>query len=84
MPQGVRRDPARERGQPNSRLKRGLNSLNRSAVPFDEMLACDPFGLPTAQMSQEPRWNRNGGLTLLGCTSSDRQAIKNSLFRIGE
>jgi hypothetical protein len=82
--QGVRRDPARELGQSNSRLKRGLHSLNRSAVPFDEMLARDPFGLPTAQMSQEARWSRYGGLTLLGCASSDRQAIKNSLFRIDE
>ena len=32
VPQGVRRDPARGLGQPNSRLKRGLNSLNRSAA----------------------------------------------------
>jgi hypothetical protein len=84
VPQGMRHDPARELGQSNSRLKRGLNSLNWSAVPFDEVLARDPLGLPTAQMIKELRWNRHGGLTLLGCASTDRQAIKNSLFQIDE
>jgi hypothetical protein len=65
-------------------VRPGLERLNRSAVPFDEMLARDPFGPPTAQMSQEPRRNRHDGLTLLGCASSERQAMENSLFQIDE
>ena len=84
MPQCMRGNLARELGQLNSSFKCGLHTLHGSAVPLDEMLARNSFRLPTAEMSQKPRRNRHRGLTLLGCASSDRQAVEDAVVQVNE
>jgi hypothetical protein len=84
LPQRMKRNPARELGQLNSSFKCGLYTLHGSAVPLNEMLTRNSFGLPTAEMSQEPRRNWHRRLTLLRCASSDREAVVNAVVQVNE
>jgi len=58
VPQGMRRDAAIEASKPYSALKSCLDRLDGQAIPLDNMLPHDAFGMPTPQVSHQARWDR--------------------------
>ena len=64
MAQRVGRHISRKFGQPDRRLEGGLDRLHALAVPLDKVLMHDALGRPSAQMSEQARWDGDRRLPL--------------------